>query len=708
MGLALMAAATAFVTIWQREHGQPLRPSDLAWLLPGALALAVAAIVCALGLYESAEDPLSLVLLDLAALLQAACALLRRRLLHALEAREQLGGRTRALSEAACAALALLALLAATALGRLALELPWNSYELFGIKAFNSLLELGIILGFLSLLYLLFQRRGAGVALGVAALFATGLAQFFVTRFKGAPILPNDLLVLGTAAAVSGSYTYAIDSHVVQGLICAVLAAAPCSLVAPSRARDGYALAGNVGGNLLGAFMVASCLWAGLTVPDYFGELGIKMRYWTPLPYYEWQGFLPTFVAVVQDIPIEKPQGYTPEGAAEVEASYVAAYDAGRGSSEARRAAERQFDARRPSVVCIMNETFADLSYLYDGLGVGYEGPAFYRELQGEALSTGSLAVSVRGAGTCNTEFEFLTGSPLAYVGDGKYPYSLYSLTDVPSLPRQLAELGYETTAMHPNLATNWSRDRVYPALGFDEFLDIDDFAGAPGFHSGVTDGATYDKILEILRSGEEPQLVFDVTMQNHSGYGQRNVPEELLRGYEIPGLDAGQSGDVNEYLACIDASDRDLGAFVEELTRLDRPVIVIFFGDHQPNFSDTLADALYPAEDDFQQAVRSFPTTYLIWANYDVAGAVPGTRQDASPADLVAMALELAGAPLTDYEKTQLVARESMPALSLVGMQAADGSWHRAGDPGAGEDAVRAYEDLALVHYLERAEHLE
>ena len=305
IGLALIAALAAFVFLWQRAHEQSLRPSDLAWMLPGAVALVMASVVCGLDLYENGEDVISLVSLDLAALLQAACALLRRRLLDALDRRDQIGGRTRFLSEAARVGIALLALASAIALGRLALELPWNSDELFGIKAFNSFLELAIIAGLLTLLYLLFQRRGAGIALGVGALFVTGLAQFFVANFKGAPILPNDLLVLGTAAAVSGTYTYSVDSHVVQGLTCAVLAMAPCALVAPSRIRDRYELAGNVGGNLLGAFMVASCLWAGLTVPDYFQDLGVKMQYWTPLPYYKWQGFLPTFVAVAQDIPVE-------------------------------------------------------------------------------------------------------------------------------------------------------------------------------------------------------------------------------------------------------------------------------------------------------------------------------------------------------------------------------------------------------------------
>ena len=170
-------------------------------------------------------------------------------------------------------------------------------------------------------------------------------------------------------------------------------------------------------------------------------------------------------MAVAQDLPIDVPEGYADDAARETEEAYAARYDETLGAEPGREAAVAQFAETRPTVICVMNETFADLSLL-GGETWGYEGPSRYDSLDG-TLASGSLAVSVLGGGTCNTEFEFLTGVPLAYVGDGKYPYSLYDLSASPSLARQFSELGYQTTAMHPNYATNWNRESVFEQLGY-------------------------------------------------------------------------------------------------------------------------------------------------------------------------------------------------------------------------------------------------
>ena len=74
--------------------------------------------------------------------------------------------------------------------------------------------------------------------------------------------------------------------------------------------------------------------------------------------------------------------------------------------------------------------------------------------------------------------------------------------------------------------------------MGFDQFLSIDDFAAAPVFHSGVSDQATYEKVLEQLSSSDDPQFILDVTMQNHAGYDQYNIPEDQMRSVAPDYLD--------------------------------------------------------------------------------------------------------------------------------------------------------------------------
>ena len=80
--------------------------------------------------------------------------------------------------------------------------------------------------------------------------------------------------------------------------------------------------------------------------------------------------------------------------------------------------------------------------------------------------SAGILYVSAYGGGTCNTEFEYLTGNSMAFLGSGTYPYTIYDLARTESLPKQFRDLGYKTTAIHPNHGTNWNRENVYRTLG--------------------------------------------------------------------------------------------------------------------------------------------------------------------------------------------------------------------------------------------------
>ena len=363
-----------------------------------------------------------------------------------------------------------------------------------------------------------------------------------------------------------------------------------------------------------------------------------------------------------------------------------------------------------------MNESFSDMS-LYDGLGVGYEGPAYFNSID-DALVRGQLTVSTYAGGTCNTEFEFLTGNTLGYLGKGAYPYTLYDLSTTDNLASQLSSLDYDTCAIHPNLGTNWNREGIYAGFGFDEFLTIDEFEDAPQFHSGVTDAATYEEVLERLRGSSKPQFIFDVTMQNHSSYDQGNIDPGLLRDYEPDYLNESQAAELNEYLACIDASDRDLEWFIGELRKLDRPVLLVFFGDHQASVSAAVNDAMFPDEADQTHGTRMYLTNYLVWANYDVAGAGSIRVEEASSSTLGALALDAVGAPLSGYQEAQLGARLLMPTISALSYTDVEDRHHATGglktlagaDPN-GDSAARArdaYLKLARVQYHRFAEHVQ
>ena len=723
--LALLAIVLVYVVAdgWLSsrsldEHGtaaalRHVSPSTVLWTLPFVAALAFLDLWCAHGLYSGGQDELSRSCMAIVA--AAALTLPRNRVARScadLVAGPSKGKRRQGHARGpetrhharrlhVLATVVLLALCVEFA--RLAVEVPWNaSYRTIALQYVT--IETVIVGLFLVALYFVGQRHGVGVAVGIVAMLLVGIADYFVFLFKGAAITPADLLALGTAAEVSGSYVYEIDPAVVQaisyaciGIACSayVLPVTPASPDVPFLHRR----------PLRCAFAAVICLVAlgcFVTIPQYGSDFGVYLNHWDAMASSSKQGFWPCFIKELQALKVPVPEGYSTEAAEKDESELAAAYD--EGTDESRTEAESQFDEEQPSVIVIMNESYSDLSIYQDIADAGYEGTTFFNTGLTDAIAKGDCYVSIFGGGTCNTEFEALTGVNLHYVGEYKYPYTQVSFSNVECMPRTFKNLGYETSAIHPNLASNWNRSLVYEQMGFDTFYDIDSFQGADTYHGDVSDTATYDKILEVLQGSDDPQFVLDVTMQNHSPYTTGTIPASDRTSYSTDDFARVNDSQLNEYIACINESDDALEAFIGELRTLDRPVVVLFFGDHQPSLADEYNDASYPGDSDVVHAEREFHTEYFIWANYDVAGSSQTSEiRDESASAVGDVLMEAIGAPLTDFQKATLVSRAGMPVFNIDGYQDASGTWNvYDSDGNATGDTAQTESLLAYVTYLE------
>ena len=551
-----------------------------------------------------------------------------------------------------------------------------SNHDLTWMYPLCLLLEWALIAFAMLGLFFLFQRRCGGAVVLAVALYVLGLAEYFVILFKSMPISPGDLTALSTAAAVAGTgFTYTITSFCMLSLAFTVIAIQICTLaaqVAPKRQKGSWR---GLVLNLLIAIVCLGGIAAHTTLLDYYHTLYIQVYSWRPLESYYRQGFLPSFISGAQTIKPSKPEDYTVSGAKKLISEYAKEYDDNNqtgGSSATRLEATKQFDEEKPTVIAVMNETFSDLS-IYQNMHADYQGPTYFKSID-DCLSRGRLYVSAYGGGTANTEFEFLTGNSMAYLGSGVYPYTTYDLTDTENLAAQFKSLGYYTTAMHPNHGTNWNRENVYKDFGFDQFLTINDFQNAETLRGMVTDKATYDKILELLDTNSNPQFIFDVTMQNHSGYDTGLIPYDKQMSLNIDGE---FNSNVNEYVSLIQQSDEALKYFLNKLSKLDRKVVVVFWGDHQPFFPDTYNDRWFTNEDDATHQERLWQTSYIIWANYDVAGnSQTSHEEDLSSNYLSSELMKLIGAPLTDYQKAHLTLRQSLPALNSVGYEDSQDRW--------------------------------
>ena len=692
--LALLAWAT-----WRTRRHTSV--ATRAWLLPLYVGLAAPCMWHAMGI--GTTDALALTLYS-ALLLACGVVVLARH-----EVCELMDARTRTRRLFAALAIAATCTLEFTCNDTFFLMWPWF-----------WAIEIALVLGLMLVLWLVCGRRGIGPALGIALLQALGIAQHYVLEFRGSSILPSDLFAAGTALSVSSGYTYGLSSAMLGGFgameigfVCCALLDAHRTLVHRTLARQGTQRPARAPRRLrdLGLAAAIACAMAALVcVPNYGQVFGADMDYWWSKDWYGRQGFIPSFVYCYQDLDIAPPEGYSATTAKQAASELAQRAQQDAQAQARRKSAQRQFQARMPNIVVIQNETFCDLS-VFKNLQNDYQGPEFWNTGLTDALAQGDFAVSVFGGGTCNTEFEFLTGNSLAFIGTAKYPFSMYDLSVTQSLPRQLDALGYATIGMHPNLASNWNRDRAYEDLGFGEALFMEDFEGAERFHTHVSDAATYQKTMELLEAHDEPVFVFDVTMQNHSGYDTGSIPASMLRGYTIDGLSDTDTFQVNEFVACIEESDRALQDLVEELRDFPEPTVVVMYGDHHPWFSTTLNDLLFPNEDPLLHAERIHQTSYVVWANYEVAGTTATASDSAqagkdktparktTSADLLGtLTLDAIGAPLSEFQQAQLGAMHDILALNANGFMGADGAWHSFDEPG---DYANTLNLLELVEYL-------
>ncbi|WP_282190641.1 LTA synthase family protein [Adlercreutzia caecimuris] len=591
---------------------------------------------------------------------------------------------------------------AAVVLGFVLLEAPWND-GLATMEAKYAVPNLAVFALLGAIVFLIGQRTRASLAVFVGLCLLSGMANFFLIEFKGQPIVPADLFALSTAASVSGGYSLFVTPRLAA---CIAVFAAFCAALAlwcPKRKISRW----DVVVNVVGAALLAAAGATAFDTVDIAEDYDVKVDVWDVRGSCESQGTALCFLSRAQELTPKPPEGYSPEAADALLAPYgqppMGAPDnqsAGAGSDKGA------YDG--PNVIAIMNETFSDLSS-YPGLEDAAGVTAFFHEVADDSLASGDVYVSAMGGGTCNSEFEFLTGASMGNMGGGVYPYVLYDMEGADNLASYFRGLGYGTHAIHPAEASNWRRDRIYEQLGFDTFDDITTMEGADTFRDMVIDRATYERVLQKIDENEGPQFVFDVTIQNHGGYDTGLVDEADRVHVESDAVD---SPEVDEFLASIKRSDEDLRWLVDELNARDEPTVVVFFGDHQPGFADWLFQKTYgkPVNGATLEEVQErYRTPYFIWANKAAREQYGDRLRAIENADatslnyLRGLLVEAAGLPGTPRSRYLEALRGMVPAVNLNGYRDAEGAWHWFGEDvktAAQQTADEALRDYKIIQY--------
>lgn len=537
-----------------------------------------------------------------------------------------------------------------------------NPFEtmLPGIQCLNIIFfELVMALG-------LFIFKKGRIALWVeAVIFAiVGLVNYFVLNFRSAPVMPWDILSVKTAASVADNYNYRLDKQaaIVLALFALVLLISSYCDISVTFIKL------RVSGALI-SFILLTAFVNYTQSNDCLYRFRLYDKLFTPTTMTYKDGTVVAFCMQLQYLFVEKPEGYSKERAEEILQEGLSQPYSDIESFQTALEAKNT-----PNIIVIMNEAFSDLNILGEFSSSEDYIPFVRSLLEGaENTQSGYLGVSVLGGNTANTEFEFLTGGTMAFLPQGSIPYQQYINGEMPSLASYLKELGYSTIALHPYGATGWHRHQVYPWLGFDSFLSLEDFTSPKQIRKYVSDESDYEKIIQLFEEKEagKPLFLFNVTMQNHSSY--TDAYTDFTPDVKVEGSD---SFALSQYLSLLKVSDREIEKLIGYFQDQSERTLIVFFGDHQP--TDSVVRDIWRLNDKSDQALSRkeqclrYQVPFFIWANYDIEEII---GMNTSPNYLGSLTLKAAGLPLSPLHEFLDGLRQDYPVLSSIEVQDARGT---------------------------------
>ena len=520
-----------------------------------------------------------------------------------------------------------------------------------------------------------------GIATGVSGLIFTVLAlvNYYTRDLHGSALMPQDILNLGTAAEVMGSYTL----HITQTVITIALLYIPVLVAAVVQVK----LAGKHkrSWKQRGAHALAcACGIFAVLYLGYFSPNPIK-----PATTYGWAwqetyykyGYLAGTIegsleaASLMVDPILQPDGYSEDAATEAAAM----------AQDYQASPETANEQDYPDVFLILSESFYDFDLVTD-LQADQEIMQVTKNLP-NSIYGHTISPHV-GGGTNSSEYEMLSSNSLMLM-PSITPFNWLNLHKANSLVSNLKDLGYATLAAHPYTNSNYRRDSAWLTLGFDETHFQDDFPTKETYGSRPyqTDSATYRDLEGLYEAmpEDQPRFVFLVSIQSHGDYDMNPPEEDIVHA----ATDYGEYDSImDEYLSNIYMTDRAFGELTEYLTeqyeKTGRKVIVAMAGDHAPSFVDHVADHTFTDENNLQILERSTP--YLIWANYPLENAGQTSATDEyNRMDMCMLAptlVENAGLPLTPYYQYLLALKQVAPVVTAANdYMDADGVTHTYGE---------------------------
>lgn len=515
-------------------------------------------------------------------------------------------------------------------------------------SSYHSLSSTAGILNFfaLGMVYLVcvtvINRFWVGTAIfgALAGVYAFACKIKYAMRTE--PILPSDLGFLNGGGGGENVASFVTDEYqpiIDHGVVLIIWFAVICLLLQFLDRRGAFihcswrhpiANAKNIFGDICRIVAPVMSIWlittyaGALSVPDssireFVKDIGYSPIIWNVGDDARANGAATTFLSLTKVKAMDDEPDYNEETMREIHDRY------------AKQAQEinttRNATLTDATVINVLSETLSDPNRVP---GVHFDiDPMPNIHALSNTATTGLMLSPGYGGGTANIEFQQMTGLSMAnFNGSMLSPYQqlLPTRPEVFSFNQMWNEAcGSDdscSVGFHPFLQRFYLRNANYRKFQFSHLYTLDSdpkithagtYQGKSGKSGNVTDEQAYQNVIDEVKANAQAdkpaQFIELVTMQNHAPYPGIYGDENEFFAADVSNVPDGEKGVIGNYAKGVQRTDEATKQFLDELDAIDRPITVVFYGDHLPGIYTTAAN-------DPKNSIALHETDYFIWSN--------------------------------------------------------------------------------------------
>lgn len=524
----------------------------------------------------------------------------------------------------------------------------------FTLRQTQLVLNLIIIMLFFLLIFLITKRFWYAFSFTLTIELLVTVSNYLKIQLRREPILPSDLVFISNLDEILGM----VSPIVIFIAMAVLIVLAMSTLLIQRRASKIYNLKidnkKRITSILLISVLLSGLLW--VNQPNSPSNVVFQLFKINRMFYNQrWgasvNGPIVQFINNIVGKAMAEPEGYTKENLEKIMNKY---------NISAQKINETRNDwSKDQTIIFVLSESFSDPSRL-PNMSLKQDPIPFVRNLSKETTS-GLMLSSAYGGGTANVEWQTLTGLDLSNL-DATLPSPYTQLVIKQDVAPSILNLFDTAVAIHPYLGSFYNRIDVFEKFGFNSFHYLESPDGLKytdkiGKTPYVSDESAYKETLDVINDNDnKTQFIQLSTMQNHTLYN--DYYEEYDFDFSGAAIPEANNSAMKTYLKGLNYSDIALDNFIAELDKIEKPITLVWYGDHFPS--------IYNTEEIKKNPLIYRETDYFVYNNSYIQNKHnDNSHQLVSPYSFPALALEQANIKVTPYYALLTEVIKEIPATT-------------------------------------------